>query len=93
MNPRFMNGKDVNRVHMRKHKNTKADPHVNQHPDVEAVARGTANNVAIAGPRLDALLKMYNINFAPGTKGLGRTHAVLTMYDDEKGKRAVIVRK
>ena len=78
---------------MRKHANTKPIVYKDMHPSVEAVARGQANNVALMGPRLQQLLKMYNITFAPGTKGLGRTHAVLVMSNDGGIPKGIIKRK
>lgn len=93
LNPNFKNGKNPNRVHTRKHANTQPKTYKNMHPSVEAVARGQSNNVTLMGPRLQQLLKMYNITFQPGTKGLGRTHAVLVMSNNGGVPKGVITRK
>lgn len=93
MNPRMQNGKDPNRILSRKHANTKPKVHTNMHPDVERVARGQGNNVKLRGARLQSLLQMYNITFTPGTKGLGRTHAVLIMQNTPQGPEGTIVQK
>lgn len=93
MNPRMENGKDPNRILSRKHANTKPKVHTNMSPEVEQVARGQANNVVFRGARLQNLLKMYGLTFKPGTKGLGRTHAVLKMTQTPQGPQGVVVRK
>ena len=93
MNPRMTNGKDPNRVLSRKHANTKPKVHTNMSPEVEQVARGQANNIVFRGARLQNLLTMYNITFSPGTKGLGRTHAVLLMSNTPQGPQGIVQRK
>jgi hypothetical protein len=93
LNPRMQNGKDPNRIHMRKHMNTKPMEYSNMHPDVENVAKGRANNVMVQGARLQNLLQMYNLTFSPGTKGLGRTHAVLIMKQTPQGPVGIIKQK
>jgi hypothetical protein len=93
MNPRMTNGKDPNRVLSRKNVGTIAQKHTNMSPEVEQVARGKANNIVFRGARLQNLLTMYNMTFSPGTKGLGRTHAVLVMSNTPQGPQGVVTRK
>jgi hypothetical protein len=93
MNPRMTNGKDPNRILSRKHANTKPKVHTNMSPEVEQVARGQANNVVFRGARLQNLLTMYNMTFSPGTKGLGRTHAVLVMSNTPQGPQGIVQQK
>jgi len=93
LNPRMTNGKDPNRINSRKNMNTKPIEYSHMHPDVENVAKGRADNVMMQGARLMNLLKMYNIEFREGTKGLGRTHAVLVMKQTPQGPIGIIKRK
>lgn len=93
LNPRFTNGKDVNRIASRKNMNTKPEVYTNMHPDVDAAAKGRVDNKQIKGIRLQQLLKMYNIEATPGTKGLGRTHAVLVLRQTPEGLVGVIKQK
>lgn len=87
------NGKKLDRINSRKHMNTKPQEYTNMHPDVDAVAKGRKNNKFLMGARLQNLLKQYNIQFKPGTKGLGRTHAVLVMKKTPQGPIGIIKRK
>ena len=93
LNPNFNKGKDVNRINSRKNMNTKPIEYSHMSPDVEAVAKGRSKGIVLKGPRLQNLLKQYNIVFQPGTKGLGRTHAVLVMRMGPDGPEATITPK
>ena len=93
MNPRMQNGKNADRFNSRKHMNTKPKHYKHMDQSVENVANGKANNVLLQGARLQNILTKYNIQFKPGTKGLGRTHAVLVMYNTPQGPAAMITRK
>jgi len=87
------NGKKLDRINSRKHVNTKPQEYSNMHPDVDAVAKGRKDNKVLKGARLQNLLKQYNIQFTPGTKGLGRTHAVLVMKQTPEGPVGIIKQK
>jgi len=86
-------GKSYDRINNRKHMNTQPKEYSMMHPDVDSVAKGKANNVMLQGARLQNLLQQYNITFKPGTKGLGRTHAVLVMKDTPTGPMGIIQQK
>jgi hypothetical protein len=86
-------GKSYDRINNRKHMNTRPKEYSNMHPDVDAVAKGRAQNVVLQGARLQNLLKLYNLQFEPGTKGLGRTHAVLVMKETPQGPMGIIKQK
>jgi len=93
LNPKFQNGKDVNRINSRKNMNTKPLEYSHMSPDVEAVAKGRSKGKVLMGAQLQNLLKQYNITFEPGTKGLGRTHAVLVMKNTPQGPVGTITPK
>lgn len=87
------NGKKLDRINSRKNPNTKPNEYTNMHPDVDAVAKGRKDNKVLMGARLQNLRKQYNITFKPGTKSLGRTHAVLVMKQTPHGPMGTIKRK
>lgn len=76
------NHKDPNRALMghRKHVNTAPIDYKHEAPIVDKISRGKANNITIGGSKLNHLLKLYNMKFAPGkTKVIGNSNVSITM--------------
>ena len=74
------NHKDPNRAHLRKHVNTGPEEYIHKDPIVDEISRGKANNRTIGGSKLNHLLKLYNMKFAPGkTKVIGNSNVSITM--------------
>lgn len=88
------NGKNYNRVHMRKNPNTVRKEYNHKDPLVDNIVQGKSNNIPLAGPKLLNLLASYGIDFTNGeTKTLGNSGVSVQMIEDEKGKRGILTKK
>lgn len=87
------NGKDWNNPHGRKHINTVAKTYEHKHPIVDRVVQGHTNNVPVAGPVLDQILKLYDTDFDIGKKSLGNSVEIVMTTDNRGNRKAVISKK
>jgi len=94
LNVNMSNGKNINRAHQRKHVNTAPIDYEHKDPVVDKISRGKANNITIGGSKLNHLLKLYNMKFAPGkTKVIGNSNVSITMRVSRGGIQQGICRK
>lgn len=81
------NGKDRNRVHMRKHVNTDPKQYGYSNSDVDKIMNGSAKLIPVSRERLSSLLAEYGIDFEPDTvKVLGNSGVEVHMFADRTGK-------
>jgi hypothetical protein len=81
------NGKDWNRVHLRKHANTVVDEYDHKHPIIDSIVRGNANNVPVTGANLNNILRLYDTIFEIGLKTLGNSSVEIEMFEDKHGRQ------
>ena len=94
LNVNMSNGKNVNRVLQRKNPNTGPKEYMHKDlPVVDKISKGKANNTTIGGSKLNHLLKLYNMKFAPGkTKVIGNSNVSITMRVGRNGIQQGICR-
>jgi hypothetical protein len=75
------------------HVNTQPKEHKHNHPLVDNITSGRANNVSLKGGPLTALLNTYETHFEPGTKVLGNSNVEAEMFEDEEGVPCAILKR
>lgn len=84
------NGKSIMRGG-RKHQNLIAKEYQHKEPIVNKIVAGKANKVHISGTPLMNILRNYDTEFEIGTKVLGNSGCMITMFTDQTGaKRAIL---
>ena len=86
------NGKSFGNALTRKHSNTFKKEYTHKHPIVDSICTGRANNVQLRGPRLMAVLNLYDTTFEPGVKTLGSSDVEVEMVEDEEGMQVGTLR-
>jgi hypothetical protein len=93
LNVNMSNGKNINRVFQRKNPNTAPEEYKRKVSIVDKISSGKANNITIGGSKLNHLLKLYNMKFAPGkTKVIGNSNVSITMRVSPSGIQQGICR-
>ena len=78
------NGKNFDSAATRVHANTVPKTYVHKHPLVSNVANGKANNVAVAGPQLQMILKLYDTDYEDNTtKTLGNSNVEIVISNGQ----------